>query len=134
MATTTSNHLKDIARSMWRFRTDGFLCDTLLYADDGRQVRAHSVVLAAASPIFRDALGIDGSDGSSARSEPHMIQLPGCDLETLELALSVIYTGALENSEAASAEMLQKVFLLLQQLGVEIEKIDGCSVTYVERQ
>jgi len=40
----------------------------------------------------------------------------------------------LENSEGASAEMLQKVFLLLQQLGVELDRIDGCSVTYIDRQ
>ena len=92
-----------------------------------RQIKAHSVVLAAASPIFRDALGVDNA-------EPHMIQLPGCDITTLEIALGVIYTGSLENSEVASTEMLQKVFLLLQQLGVELDRIDGCSVTYIDRQ
>lgn len=123
-------HLKEIARTMWRFRADGFLCDTVLYADDAQQIKAHSIVLAAASPIFRDALGVDNAE----RAEPHMIQLPGCDITTLEIALGVIYTGSLENSEGASAEMLQKVFLLLQQLGVELDRIDGCSVTYIDRQ
>jgi hypothetical protein len=135
MASThsTAQHLRDIARMMWRFRVEGFLCDTVLYADDGQQARAHSIVLAAASPVFRDALRVNGE--STPRSEPHMIQLPGCDLATLELALHIIYTGSVEDDEGigASADDLQRVFLLLQQLGVELDRIEGCSITYVER-
>jgi len=115
--------------TMWRFRADGFLCDTVLYTDDSQQIKAHSVVLAAASPILRDSLGVDNAE----RAKPYMIQLPGCDITTLEIALRVIYTGSLENREGTSAEMLQKVFLLLQQLGVELDRIDGCSVTHIDR-
>lgn len=111
------------------------MCDTVLYADDGQQARAHSIVLAAASPVFRDALRVNGSDTTTPRSEPHMIQLPGCDIGTLELALHIIYTGSVEDEEGvgASADDLQRVFLLLQQLGVELDRIEGCSITYVER-
>ena len=48
---TYTDHLKELLHHM---RTDNTFADVTLVSDDGREVRAHKVVLAACSPIIKE--------------------------------------------------------------------------------
>jgi len=48
------SHVLQTAETLLSYRNEDFLCDTILVAKDCR-LKAHSVVLAAVSPIFKAA-------------------------------------------------------------------------------
>ena len=123
MSMASLEHFQKMGSVMMKFREDDFLCDTVLIADD-KSLRAHSVLLAAASTAFRDAF----SDNSNA-SIPYNIGLPGFDSDTLEIALQVIYTGELIlPMKYSSEDELNKLFELLSFLGLDVKKWNGCQV------
>ena len=72
--------------NLFEFQNSGYLCDTLILADDG-QVKAHSAVLAAASPVFKHSL--------KSRDQPVLrtIVLPGIQLVVLKIIIQLVYTG-----------------------------------------
>ena len=80
-------YLECVAGMLNEFRADGFLCDAILMSRDGA-LHAHSVVLAAASPVLRATIA-----ANSAADMAHVIPCPQVDVALLEDALHVIYTG-----------------------------------------
>jgi len=58
----------------------------LIVADDGL-VKAHSAVLAAASPVFKQALN------SSCQPLHYTVVLPGVQLVVVKIIIHFIYTG-----------------------------------------
>jgi len=55
-------HILETAETLLRYREEEFLCDTTIITND-RQIKAHSVLLAAVSPVF---LGAFASSASSS--------------------------------------------------------------------
>jgi len=72
--------------NLFEFQNSGYLCDTLILADDG-QVKAHSAVLAAASPVFKQVLK------SCDQPLLHTIVLPGIQLVVVNVIIQFVYTG-----------------------------------------
>jgi len=71
---------------LFEFQQSGYLCDTLILAADGT-VKAHSAVLAAASPVFKRVLK------SSCQPQQHTVVLPAVQLVVVSVIIQFIYTG-----------------------------------------
>ena len=57
-------HLEALLEKFLQCRAESFLCDTVLLMRDGSALKAHSLVLAAASPVLHAALKADsGTSG-----------------------------------------------------------------------
>ena len=78
--------MQELTAHLFEFQKSGYLCDTLILTDDG-QVKAHSAVLAAASPIFKQVL--------KSRDQPvlHNIVLPGIPIVIVNIIIQFVYTG-----------------------------------------
>jgi len=78
--------MQELMANLFEFQKSGYLCDTLILTDDG-QVKAHSAVLAAASPVFKKTL--------KSRDQPmqHTIVLPGIQLVVVNIIIQFVYTG-----------------------------------------
>ena len=119
-----ASHFRAIADAIQTFRNSDFLCDTILIAEGGKEFRAHSIVLAAASPVFRDRFAASGVGG--------IIHLAGFDPEIVEIALDVVYDGKLRLSEIYADEgELRRLMEILLDLGLDEEKLNGCEITFV---
>lgn len=115
-------YFSDVFSTLTCFQKDGFLCDTVLCAS-GKELHAHSVLLAAASPTFRSALQ-DSIPGQ------HYINLPDLDASVAEIALHFIYTGTLLLPQKfASDDQLAKLLETLRDLGLHWGKLHHCEQT-----
>ena len=71
---TTQALCQEMLQCMLGFQQKGLFCDTTMVADDGTSFRAHTCVLAAASPVLRSALASPKSSGEERRVDmdvPH---------------------------------------------------------------
>ena len=75
---------KKLLRQICRYQRDGYLCDTVIVTDDGRLL-AHSLVLAAASPMFKAALKV------TDRPTEHIIVIPGVKSSVMKTVLQLMY-------------------------------------------
>ena len=66
--------LDGLAETLVQFRADSFLCDTVLLVHDGT-LRAHSVVLCAASTVLRAAIAADQANALHHISVPEIGEL-----------------------------------------------------------
>jgi len=76
----------ELTRNLLQFQKAGYLCDTVISVDGG-QLKAHSAVLAAASPVFSIAFRADPS------AKERMVLMPGVELSVAEVILQYMYTG-----------------------------------------
>jgi len=120
------SHVLQTSETLLSFRNEEFLCDTILVAKDC-QLKAHSVVLAAVSPVFKAAFS-----AGSCPSGTFQVDLPDVDSEVLEMALDFVYTGELilSSSEYATPHRLSTLFSTLQDLGLDIEKLNGSEMKF----
>lgn len=119
------DYFKEIGSHFQKFRQMEFLCDTILVADD-RELKAHSVILAAASQVFKSTFEASGEPGL------HYIHLPGYGSKVVEVALNVIYTGNLVIPEEYHDDETQlELFESLQNLGLELSTMN-CEINFAE--
>lgn len=86
--TTARDHnlySEELIETLLEYQQTGFLCDTVLVAEDGH-VLAHSPVLAAASPVFKQSM---------STGHVNVIMLPGIKLYIAKIAVCFAYTGKL---------------------------------------
>lgn len=57
---SSTAHILETAETLLRYREEEFLCDTSIITSD-RLIKAHSVLLAAVSPVFRGAFESNAS-------------------------------------------------------------------------
>ena len=76
---TFTDHLKELLRHM---KTDDTFADVTLVSDDGREVRAHKVVLAACSPIIKELL---------TKKNTNIVDLKCIAMEDINSILQFIY-------------------------------------------
>ena len=104
-------HAQKLLKEIGRYQHDGYLCDTVIVTDDG-QLLAHSVVLTAASPVFKAAL----NDNKKPRE--HIIVIPGVKLSLMKTLLQFIYTGEIvpvpKDMSAVMSLMLELQLVALQ--------------------
>lgn len=109
-------HISDLAEFLFQFQRDGHLCDVTLVAKNG-QLRAHSVVLAAASDVLREAL----CSNCNSQSAERRFLLPWLELDELQIAIQLIYSGTVAvPPNYASPTCLAKVFSSLKELGLKL--------------
>ena len=108
----SATSLQKLAANLFEFQQCGYLCDTVIVADDGH-VKAHSVVLAAASPVFKRALK------SSDQHVQHMIVLPGMQLAVVNVIIQFVYTGKIVFPKSESDD-LTKVMSAIDDLGIKL--------------
>ena len=90
-------YMKHLFGILSSFREQKILCDTTLVAG-GTEMMAHSVVLAAASKVFRTAL-IDCQNVANSTSS-YRFELIGLDSSSLEAILVLIYNGELDSRQS----------------------------------
>ena len=120
------SHVLQTAETLLSYRNEEFLCDTILVAKDC-QLKAHSIVLAAVSPIFKTAFCTGSFSGGTFQ-----VDLPDIGSEVLQTALDFIYTGELilPSPSYASPHQLSTLFSTLQDLGLDIEKLNGSEMKF----
>jgi len=108
----SATSLQKLAANLFEFQQCGYLCDTVIVADDGH-VKAHSVVLAAASPVFKRALK------SSDQPVQHMIVLPGMQLFVVNVIIQFVYTGKIVFPKS-ECDDVTKVMSAIDDLGIKL--------------
>jgi len=105
-------HAQKLLRHICRYLSDNYLCDTIIVTDDGR-LSAHSIILSAASPVFRDALKITDTP------REHVIVIPRVSTAVMRTILQFMYTGEIvpvpEDMSAVLSMMLELKLVCLQQ-------------------
>jgi BTB/POZ domain len=104
-------YIEAMLRKLLEFQKTGHLCDTVILVDNG-ELKAHSAVLAAASPVFKSALC------SKNGSVDHVIVLPGLTVDVAEIVLNAIYTGKTVIPATCKCGLSDKVASVLRELEV----------------
>jgi len=114
METGTDVYMKRLSGSLMLLRESGKLCDTVLVTSD-RQLLAHSIVLAAASPVFCAAFQSCTADGCMN----YQLQLDGLDGQLMETILNCIYHGyTVPLADLCFVLNAESVIEICEQLGV----------------
>jgi len=104
--------VQDLTENLFEFQKSGYLCDTLIIADDG-QVKAHSAVLAAASPMFKQVLK------SSYEPLQRIVVLPGIRVVVVNIIIQLVYTGKIiipRDNHCSSTNVINAV----RDLGIKL--------------
>jgi len=119
---------------MLAFRNEGFLCDSILITGESGFL-AHSVILAAASPVLKAAL----TEGPTDTGLYH-IDLHEYDFFTVEAAVHFMYTGYLllpteykKDLQLGPRAKENRLLLLvnnLEKMGIRKERINKCEVKF----
>ena len=104
--------MQELTGNLLKFQKSGYLCDTVIVADDG-QVKAHSAVLAAVSSTFKLVLN------SSDKPQQHMIVLPGMQCVVVNIIVQFIYTGEIVIPSDECVH-LTKVIQAISDLGIKL--------------
>ena len=108
-------YVMELTQSLLKFQKAGYLCDTAIVVDDG-QLRAHSAVLAAASPLFKSALKVNASPVE------HTVIMPGIQLSAAEVIVEYMYTGNFElEGQCIDCEQVNKLQQAIQEFGVNLQ-------------
>ena len=100
---TFTDHLKELLRQM---KTDETFADVTLVSDDGREVRAHKVVLAACSPIIKELL---------TKKNTNIVDLKCIAMEDINSILQFIYLGEVAICEGR----MEEFFYVAQKLKIK---------------
>lgn len=112
-------HAEQLARTLHEYQQTGYLCDTVLVAEDG-QLWAHSTVLAAGSRLFKASLK------PSENPMQYVIVLPGVPLYILKIAAHFCYTGnVVIPPEDFAADRVSTVLTTLLEMGLQIGGADA---------
>jgi len=110
-------YVLELTKSLLEFQKAGYLCDTVIVVDDG-QLRAHSAVLAAASPLFKGAL-----KGNVLPME-HTVLMSGIQLSVAEIIVQYMYTGIFElEGQCIDYEQLNRLQQAVQEFGVNLQLV-----------
>jgi len=104
--------MQELTANLFEFQKSGYLCDTVIVADDG-QVKAHSVVLAAASPVFKQILK------NSDQPLQHTVVLPGMQVVVVSIIIQFVYTGKITVTEDERGNLV-KVIDAIGELGIKL--------------
>jgi len=126
----TNEYYLKLVTSLENFRETDFLCDTVLVTDDKRELKAHSVVLAAASSVFRTAFASAADRGPG----PLQVNLREYESDIVEIALQFIYTGKLLLIPAMFAQKSEwsRLIAVLERLGLDMQLVDRCEKSFKE--
>jgi len=114
MEADSDAYIKRLSSSFVHLRESGRLCDTVLVTSD-RQLFAHSIVLAAASPVFRAAFQSCTTDGCMN----YRLQLDGLDGQLMESVLNCIYSGCVTALKSLSSTVdAESAAEICEQLGI----------------
>jgi len=126
----TNEYYVRLVASLESFRETDFLCDTVLVTDDKRELKAHSVVLAAASSVFQTAFASTADRGPG----PLQVNLREYESDIVEIALQFIYTGKLLLIPAVFAQKSEwsRLVAVLERLGLDMRLVDRCEKSFKE--
>jgi hypothetical protein len=85
---------KEVVSTWDHVFSEGCNTDVVVCTDDGRRIAAHSMILAASSPVFRAILEDQGK-----RARPTVINLPGVPFHAARCFIRYIYSSRYEPAE-----------------------------------
>lgn len=110
-------YVLELTRSLLEFQKAGYLCDTVIIVDDG-QLKAHSAVLAAASPLFKGALNLHTSPME------HTVIMPGIQLSVAKVILQYMYTGNfVVEGQYVDSEQVNRLQQAVQEFGMNLQLV-----------
>jgi len=110
-------YVLELTKNLLDFQKAGYLCDTVIVVDDG-QLRAHSAVLAAASPLFRGALR------NSTSPMEHTVLMSGMQLAVAEIIIRYMYTGNFEvEGQCINNKQLNKLQQAVHEFGINLQLV-----------
>ena len=113
-----SGYAATVMLSLLEFQRSGYLCDTIIVADDGL-LKAHSVVLAAVSPFFKAALKTDN------KALEHTVTLSGVGSYIASIVLQFVYTGDIViPDDSFTSDTVTEILFVLQELGLQLPSAD----------
>jgi len=105
----------ELARHLLHFQKAGYLCDTVIVVDGG-QLKAHSPVLAAASPVLNKALRANPS------ATERMVIMPGVELSVAEVILQYMYTGNFDwEGRSLRRDRISKLRQAIADFGINLK-------------
>lgn len=123
-------YFESLVGLLHKFRESDFLCDTVLVTDDQHELKAHSVVLAAASSVFQAAFQAAADRG------PGMLQvnLREYSGEVVEIALHFIYTGKLPvlPKMFSKNDEFVRLISVLERLGLDVKLLNSSRPCFVQ--
>jgi len=124
----TTEYYSRLVASLYKFRETDFLCDTVLVTDDRHELKAHSIVLAAASPVFRTAFASAAERGPG----PLQVNLREYESDIVEIALQFMYTGKLLLIPADFAQEGEwnRLIGVLERLGLDMQLVNQCEKSF----
>ena len=121
---TSKQYFNKFGQVLLKFQQSSYLCDTFLIVKD-KEIKAHSVLLAAASPVFKSAIDASGPN------QKYFICLPNLNSELVEIILQFVYTGNLELSEKfSSPKELANLIYVFDFLKLDMNYLNGCLVKF----
>jgi BTB/POZ domain len=113
-----SSPTTDLRQILLQFQKDDYLCDAVLVADDGR-MKAHSIVLAAASSVFKESLKSD------QKPDERIIVLPGLLIYELKIIVHFAYTGDIViPKKYMTTDAPSRVVNVLIELGFNLSAVE----------
>lgn len=121
-------YFSNIIEALQKFRESDFLCDTVLMTDDQHELKAHSVVLAAASPVFQTAFASAADRGPG----PLQVNLREYESDVVEIALQFMYTGKLILMPTKFEQPSEwfRLMAVAERLGLDLELMKDCEKTF----
>lgn len=106
-------YCQQLTKGMLELQTNQLLCDVVLTANGGVQIKAHRVVLAGSSPYFRAMF-----TGNLAEKEMKEVEIQTVDPDILKTVVEYVYSGCVNitpgnvQSLLSAADLLQLDTLL----------------------
>jgi len=113
-------YIENLSSALWQLQQSGTFCDTVLIVSGNVEMKAHAVVLAAASARLCSMLQQNRSDNYGQ----YQLDVIDYDISTVAALLEFIYTGkviALQSMDGSS----RNVTGLCVKLGITV---DGISI------
>ena len=114
-----------LLKKLFTMQAEGILCDAVIECKDGEKLPVHSCVLAAASPVFQQALAAHGSDLIG-----HQKVLTGIDFSkhVWMLLIKFLYSGELEIGLSEQAidslkDLARKLLIVLLEKKIDKLKL-----------
>jgi len=123
-------HVENLSSALWQLQQSGTFCDTVLIVSGNVEMKAHAVVLAAASARLCSMLQQNRSDNTDSHGQ-YQLDVIDYDISTVAAVLEFIYTGeviALQSLDCSS----RNVTGLCVKLGITVDGISTDNSSAVE--
>ena len=117
-------YIENLSSALWQLQQSGSFCDTVLIVSGNVEMKAHAVVLAAASARLCSMLQQNHSDSTDNHGLcQYQLDVIDYDTSTVAALLEFIYTGELIALRSLNCSSRNDVTGLCVKLGITVDDI-----------